>query len=59
MGAPKGNPQVKAQSAAFLRRAFAKTTATTMPKKTLKTLMPLLVKVRRERVDWSEGVLCR
>ncbi|GMR36867.1 hypothetical protein PMAYCL1PPCAC_07062, partial [Pristionchus mayeri] len=40
----KPNPQVKGQTAMFLKRAFVKLNSTTMPKKTLKALTPLLVK---------------
>lgn len=41
----KPNPQIKGQTALFLKRAFIKLNSTTMPKKTLKALAPLLVKV--------------
>eukprot|EP00080_Pristionchus_pacificus_P000601 PDM60621.1 zyg-9 [Pristionchus pacificus] len=40
----KPNPQIKGQTALFLKRAFIKLNSTTMPKKTLKALAPLLVK---------------
>ena len=47
------NPQIKAQSDQFLYRAFKKLNAQTMPKKTLKALIPVLIKVREGLVVLS------
>lgn len=40
----KPNPSIKTQTDLFLQRTFMKLNAQTMPKKTLKTLIPLLIK---------------
>ena len=45
------NPQIKAQSDQFLYRAFKKLNAQTMPKKTLKALIPVLIKVGVAKVS--------
>ncbi|GMT15008.1 hypothetical protein PFISCL1PPCAC_6305, partial [Pristionchus fissidentatus] len=44
VGLAKNNPQIKSQIALFLKRHFIKLNSTTMPKKTLKALAPVLVK---------------
>ncbi|EGT60198.1 hypothetical protein CAEBREN_31790 [Caenorhabditis brenneri] len=40
----KPNPSIKTQTDLFLQRTFMKLNSQTMPKKTLKTLVPLLIK---------------
>uniref|UniRef100_A0A8R1DYU0 TOG domain-containing protein n=1 Tax=Caenorhabditis japonica TaxID=281687 RepID=A0A8R1DYU0_CAEJA len=40
----KPNPSIKTQTNLFLQRTFMKLNSQTMPKKTLKTLIPLLIK---------------
>lgn len=40
----KPNPSIKTQTDLFLQRCFMKLNSQTMPKKTLKTLVPLLIK---------------
>jgi len=40
------NPQIKAETAAFLARAFSRLSISTLPKKQLKTFCTSLLKVR-------------